>query len=170
MNYKDTLNLPKTDFKMKANLSQREPEILKFWEEIDIYSKIRESSKGRKTYIPHDGPPYANGDIHLGTALNKIIKDMVVKSKNMSGFDSVFVPGWDCHGLPIEHEVDKKLGDEAFSMHQAEKRRLCRAYAERFVGIQREQFKRLGVFGQWDNPYITMDYDYEATGETFLKW
>ena len=174
MNYKDTLNLPKTDFKMKANLSQKEPEILKFWEEIDIYKKIRESSKGRKTYILHDGPPYANGDIHLGTALNKIIKDMVVKAKNMSGFDSVFVPGWDCHGLPIEHEVDKKLGDEAFSMNQAEKRRLCRAYAEKFVGIQREQFKRLGVFGEWDNPYITMDYDYEATtveelGKLFLN-
>ncbi|MDO9527938.1 MAG: isoleucine--tRNA ligase [Syntrophales bacterium] len=174
MNYKDTLNLPKTDFHMKANLSQKEPEILKFWEEIDIYKKIREASKGRETYILHDGPPYANGDIHLGTALNKIIKDMVVKSKNMSGFDSVFVPGWDCHGLPIEHEVDKELGDKALSLHQAEKRRLCRAYAEKFVGIQREQFKRLGVFGEWDNPYITMDYDYEATtveelGKLFLN-
>lgn len=163
MNYKDTLNLPKTTFPMKANLAKKEPEILKFWEEMGIYEKIRESSKGRKTYILHDGPPYANGNIHLGTALNKIIKDIVIKSKNMSGFDSIFVPGWDCHGLPIEHEVDRELGDRAFSMSQAEKRRLCRSYAEKFVGIQREQFKRSGVFGQWNNPYITMDYDYEAT-------
>lgn len=174
MNYKDTLNLPKTDFQMKANLFQKEPEILKFWGEMDIYKKIRETSKGRKTYILHDGPPYANGDIHLGTALNKIIKDMVVKSKNMSGSDSIFVPGWDCHGLPIEHQVDKELGDKAHSMPQADKRRLCRAYAEKFVGIQREQFKRLGVFGEWENPYITMDYDYEATtveefGKLFLN-
>ena len=174
MNYKDTLNLPRTDFPMKANLSKKEPEILKFWEEINIYEKIRETSKGRKTYILHDGPPYANGDIHLGTALNKIIKDMVVKSKNMSGSDSIYVPGWDCHGLPIEHQVDKELGDKAHSMPQADKRRLCRAYAEKFVGIQREQFKRLGVYGEWENPYITMDYDYEATtveefGKLFLN-
>ena len=174
MNYKDTLNLPRTDFPMKANLSKKEPEILKFWEEINIYEKIRETSKGRKTYILHDGPPYANGDIHLGTALNKIIKDMVVKSKNMSGSDSIYVPGWDCHGLPIEHQVDKELGDKAHSMPQADKRRLCRAYAEKFVGIQREQVKRLGVYGEWENPYITMDYDYEATtveefGKLFLN-
>jgi Isoleucyl-tRNA synthetase (EC 6.1.1.5) len=151
MNYKDTLNLPKTAFPMKANLAKKEPEILKFWEEMGIYEKIRESSKGRKTYILHDGPPYANGNIHLGTALNKIIKDIVIKSKNMSGLDSIFVPGWDCHGLPIEHEVDRELGDRAFSMPQAEKRRLCRSYAEKFVGIQREQFKRSGVFGQWND-------------------
>jgi len=173
MNYKDTLNLPKTAFPMKANLSKKEPEILEFWGKVNIYEKIREMSKGKKTYMLHDGPPYANGNIHLGTALNKIIKDMVVKSKNMSGFDSIFVPGWDCHGLPIEHEVDKELGDRAFSLPQTEKRSLCRVYAEKFVGIQREQFKRLGVFGQWDNPYITMDYDYEATtveefGKLFL--
>jgi len=170
MNYKDTLNLPKTAFPMKANLAKKEPETLRFWEETGIYEKIRESSKGRKTYILHDGPPYANGNIHLGTALNKIIKDIVVKSKNMSGFDSIFVPGWDCHGLPIEHEVDRELGGRAFSMPQAEKRRLCRSYAEKFVGIQREQFKRSGVFGQWNDPYITMDYDYEAaTVEEFGK-
>ena len=174
MNYKDTLNLPKTGFPMKANLSKKEPGILRFWEEINIYEKIRGKSKGKKTYILHDGPPYANGDIHLGTALNKIIKDMVIKSKNMSGFDSIFVPGWDCHGLPIEHEVDKELGDKVLSVSQVEKRCLCRSYAEKFVGIQREQFKRLGVFGAWDSPYITMDYDYEATiveefGKLFLN-
>jgi isoleucyl-tRNA synthetase len=163
MDYKDTLNLPKTNFSMKANLSRKEPEMLDWWGDINIYQKMREVSKGRKTYILHDGPPYANGDIHLGTALNKIIKDIVVKSKNMSGLDSIYVPGWDCHGLPIEHQVDKELGDKRYSMPQAEKRRLCRTYAEKYVTIQREQFKRFGVFGEWDNPYITMDYDYEAT-------
>ncbi|MCK9273829.1 MAG: isoleucine--tRNA ligase [Syntrophales bacterium] len=163
MNYKDTLNLPRTGFSMKANLAIKEPEMLGKWESINIYTKIRETLKGRTPFILHDGPPYANGDIHLGTALNKIIKDIVIKSKNMSGFDSVYVPGWDCHGLPIEHQVDQKLGDERFTISQAEKRRLCRAYAERFVSIQRNEFKRFGVFGEWNNPYITMDYDYEAT-------
>jgi len=163
MDYKDTLNLPRTSFPMKANLATKEPEMLKKWEDMNIYKKIREISKGRKPYILHDGPPYANGDIHLGTALNKIIKDIVVKSKNMMGHDSIYVPGWDCHGLPIEHQVDQTLGDKRFTIPQAEKRRLCRAYAEKFVDIQRNQFKRFGVFGEWDSPYITMDYDYEAT-------
>ncbi|PKN52110.1 MAG: isoleucine--tRNA ligase [Deltaproteobacteria bacterium HGW-Deltaproteobacteria-13] len=163
MDYKSTLNLPQTDFPMKANLAQREPEMLKKWEEIGIYKKIRETAKGRKPYLLHDGPPYANGNIHLGTALNKIIKDIVIKSKNMTGFDGVYVPGWDCHGLPIEHQVDKELGGEKAAMSQVEKRRACRVYAEKYVGIQREQFKRLGVFGEWDNPYLTMAYPYEAT-------
>jgi isoleucyl-tRNA synthetase len=162
MDYKNTLNLPKTDFPMKANLSQREPEMLKQWDGIDIYSKIREASRDRETYILHDGPPYANGNIHLGTALNKVIKDMVIKAKNMSGFDSIYVPGWDCHGLPIEHQVDKELGESKHTLSQADKRRACRVYAERFVTIQREEFKRLGVFGDWDRPYLTMTYDYEA--------
>ncbi len=162
MDYKDTLNLPKTGFSMKANLSKKEPEMLERWEEMRVYDRIRKISKGRKTYILHDGPPYANGDIHLGTALNKIIKDIVVKSKNMIGFDSIFVPGWDCHGLPIEHQVDKELGEKQYSLSQAEKRRLCRTYAEKYLDIQRKQFKRLGCFGEWDNPYITMDYSYEA--------
>jgi len=162
MDYKDTLNLPKTDFPMKANLSRKEPEMLKVWDEIDIYGKIREVSKGREKYILHDGPPYANGDIHLGTALNKIIKDLVIKSKNMSGYDSIFVPGWDCHGLPIEHQVDKELGAKKDALSQAEKRRYCRSYAEKYVDIQRQQFKRLGVFGEWDNPYLTMSYEYES--------
>ena len=170
MDYKDSLNLPKTDFPMKANLSQKEPEMLKIWEEMHLYEKIREVSKGRKVYILHDGPPYANGNIHLGTALNKIIKDMVIKAKNMAGFDCIFVPGWDCHGLPIEHQADKELGDGWHSMSQADKRRFCRRYAEKYVGIQREQFKRLGVFGDWENPYLTMAYDYEAaTVEEFGK-
>ena len=123
MDYKDTLNLPKTAFPMKANLAKKEPEMLKAWDQENIYGKIREVSKGRPLYILHDGPPYANGDIHLGTALNKIIKDLVIKSKNMSGFDSIFVPGWDCHGLPIEHQVDKELGDRKDTLPHAEKRR-----------------------------------------------
>jgi isoleucyl-tRNA synthetase len=163
MDYKESLNLPKTDFPMKANLSQREPEMLARWDEMHIYERIREASRGRKPYILHDGPPYANGSIHLGTALNKIIKDILIKAKNMSGRDSVYVPGWDCHGLPIEHQVDKELGEKKAGMSQADKRRFCRIYAEKYVGIQREQFKRLGVFGEWENPYLTMTYDYEAT-------
>ena len=163
MDYKETLNLPQTDFPMKANLARREPEMLKNWEEMGIYKKIRETAKGKKPYILHDGPPYANGNIHLGTALNKIIKDIVVKAKNMTGFDGVYVPGWDCHGLPIEHQVDKELGGKKAAMSQVEKRRACRVYAEKYVSIQREQFKRLGVFGEWDNPYLTMAYPYEAT-------
>jgi len=162
MEYKETLNLPKTDFAMKANLARKEPEILAWWDTIDIYGKIRGSSHGRDKYILHDGPPYANGDIHLGTALNKIIKDIVIKSKSMVGFDCPYVPGWDCHGLPIEHQVDRELGAKKATLSQTEKRRLCRDYAERFVDIQRDQFKRLGVFGDWDHPYKTMDHDYEA--------
>ncbi len=162
MDYKDTLNLPKTDFPMKANLAKREPEMLARWDGMHVYDLIRQSSKGRKPYILHDGPPYANGSIHLGTALNKIIKDVLVKSRNMAGFDSIYVPGWDCHGLPIEHQVDKELGEKKGALSQTEKRRFCRQYAERFVDIQREQFKRLGVFGEWENPYLTMTYDYEA--------
>lgn len=174
MDYKQTLNLPNTNFPMKANLTVREPEMLARWENMKIYEKIREVSKGRPVYILHDGPPYANGNIHLGTALNKIIKDMVIKTKNMSGLDSIYVPGWDCHGLPIEHQVDKEIGDEKYRISHAEKRRLCRAYAERFVNIQRDQFKRLGCFGDWDNPYLTMSYDYEAItvaefGKIFLR-
>jgi isoleucyl-tRNA synthetase len=163
MDYKDTLNLPKTEFPMKANLAKREPEMLACWDRMRIYERIREDAKGRKPYILHDGPPYANGNIHLGTALNKIIKDILIKAKNMSGRDSVYVPGWDCHGLPIEHQVDKELGEKKAAMSQADKRRFCRVYADRYVGIQREQFKRLGVFGEWDNPYLTMTYGYEAT-------
>jgi isoleucyl-tRNA synthetase len=170
MDYKESLNLPKTDFPMKANLSKREPEMLARWDGMRIYDRIRETSQGRKPYILHDGPPYANGNIHLGTALNKIIKDILIKAKNMSGRDGVYVPGWDCHGLPIEHQVDKELGEKKAGMSQADKRRFCRVYANKFVGIQREQFERLGVFGEWENPYLTMTYDYEAvTVEEFGK-
>jgi len=170
MDYKKTLNLPQTDFPMKANLAQREPEMLKKWEDMNIYKKIRQMAKGKTPYILHDGPPYANGNIHLGTALNKIIKDIVIKSKNMTGFDGVYVPGWDCHGLPIEHQVDKELGAKKGAMSQVEKRRACRTYAEKYVDIQREQFKRFGVFGEWENPYLTMAYPYEAvTVEEFGK-
>lgn len=148
---------------MKANLSKREPEILARWEELDLYDKLRQKSKGSPSYILHDGPPYANGHIHLGTALNKILKDMIVKSRQMSGLDAVYVPGWDCHGLPIEHQVDKELGERKLSMTQVQIRRHCRRYAERFIDIQREEFRRLGVLGEWKNPYLTMSYDYEAT-------
>ncbi|MBW1975035.1 MAG: isoleucine--tRNA ligase [Deltaproteobacteria bacterium] len=163
MEYRDTLNLPKTDFPMKANLSKREPEILKYWQDINLYGRLRKQSKGRPLYILHDGPPYANGHIHLGTALNKILKDMIVKSRQMNGFDAIYVPGWDCHGLPIEHQVDKELGARKKEMSPVQIRRFCREYAEKFVNIQREEFKRLGVIGDWDNPYLTMSYDYEAT-------
>jgi isoleucyl-tRNA synthetase len=163
MDYKKTLNLPKTDFPMKANLVQREPEILKEWEEQDVYRAIRDSSKGRPLYILHDGPPYANGHIHMGTAFNKILKDIIIKSKQMNGYDVPYVPGWDCHGLPIEWQVDQELGEKKLHMAQSEVRKKCRRFAERFIGIQREEFKRLGVFGEWDHPYLTMNYRYEAT-------
>jgi isoleucyl-tRNA synthetase len=163
MDYKDTLNLPKTDFPMRANLPQREPQLLAKWESEKIYHKIRQASQGREKYILHDGPPYANGHIHLGTALNKILKDMIVKSRFMAGFDAEYVPGWDCHGLPIEHEVDKQLGEKKLKMTSAQVRARCRAYAEKFIDIQRGEFKRLGVFGDWEDPYLTMKYAYQAT-------
>ena len=162
MDYKKTLNLPQTKFPMKANLAQREPEQLDRWEQEGLYDKIRAASTGRPTFILHDGPPYANGHIHIGTAMNKILKDIIVRSRQMTGFDAVYVPGWDCHGLPIEHNVDKELGSAKLTMSQADVRRQCRAYAERFIDIQRKEFKRLGVMGQWDDPYLTMAYQYEA--------
>ncbi len=163
MDYKQTLNLPKTAFPMKANLVKREPEILEKWENIDLYNLIRDSSTGRKRYMLHDGPPYANGNIHMGTAFNKVLKDIIVKSKQMGGFDAPYVPGWDCHGLPIEHQVDGELGPRKMEMSQAEIRGVCRRYAEKYIDIQRNEFKRLGVLGEWDNPYLTMNYRYEAT-------
>jgi isoleucyl-tRNA synthetase len=162
MDYRDTLNLPKTDFPMKADLPKREPVILKEWEERKIYDKLRESAKDREKYILHDGPPYANGHIHMGTAFNKILKDIIVKSKFMAGYDSEYVPGWDCHGLPVEHEVDKSLSQKKSQLSTLEIRQRCREYAEKFIDIQREEFKRLGVFGEWDNPYLTMDPKYTA--------
>lgn len=162
MDYKETLNLPGTDFPMKANLANKEPVMLKKWEEENIYGRMRELSEGKEKFILHDGPPYANGNIHIGHALNKILKDIIIKSKQMSGFDAPYVPGWDCHGLPIELQVEKKLGKKKHELTKVEVRKLCREYAEKFVDIQREDFKRLGVFGDWDNPYLTMNYEYEA--------
>ena len=135
MDYKKTLNLPKTDFSMKANLSKREPEQLKRWEENHLYDQVRDSSKGREPFILHDGPPYANGNIHIGTALNKILKDIIVRSKQMAGYDAVYVPGWDCHGLPIEHNVDIEIGEKKKDLSLADIRRLCRQYAEKFIDI-----------------------------------
>jgi isoleucyl-tRNA synthetase len=161
MDYKSTLNLPKTDFPMKADLPKREPLFLKEWQDKDIYSLIRKKSKGKPKYILHDGPPYANGDIHIGHALNKTLKDIIVKHKTMQGFDSAFVPGWDCHGLPVEHQLFKELGINKHQIAQVDFRKKAYAYAMRFVNTQKEQFKRLGVFGDWENPYLTLDPGYE---------
>ena len=174
MELKDTLNLPNTDFPMKANLANREPETLQKWEESDIYKELRNASKEREKYILHDGPPYANGNIHIGHAVNKILKDIIVKSKQMEGFDAPYVPGWDCHGLPIELQVEKQLGKKAHEATKGEVRKLCRDYAAKFVDIQKEDFKRLGVFGEWDDPYLTMAYAYQATilrnsGSTMMR-
>jgi len=163
MDYKKTLNLPSTDFPMKADLAKKEPEQIKKWEEMRLYEQIVENNCGNKPYIFHDGPPYANGHVHLGTMLNKILKDIVVKYKNMTGYLCEFVPGWDCHGLPIEIEVDKKLGEKKNLLDPIEKRKACREHALHFIDIQRKEFKRLGGIGRWDNPYTTMSNDYEAT-------
>ena len=160
--YKKTLNLPQTSFAMKANLPQNEPKRLEQWQAMDLYGKIREKSQGRPKFVLHDGPPYANGKIHIGHALNKILKDIVVKSHTMMGFDSPYVPGWDCHGLPIEHAVDKELGSKKKEMSSAEIRRACRAFAAKYVDIQRDDFVRLGILGDWQHPYLTMAFDYEA--------
>ncbi len=163
IDYKDTLNLPQTGFPMKANLSLREPEMLKFWEETAIYRKIQEQNSGNESYILHDGPPYANGNIHIGHALNKILKDIIVKYKSMQGFYAPYVPGWDCHGLPIELQVDRNMGDKKDQVSVLKKRQLCREYAAGFVAVQKEEFKRLGVFGDWERPYLTLSNDYEAS-------
>ena len=163
MKIKDSLNLPKSSIPMKANLSQREPQMLTRWEDTKIYDQIIEKSEGHPKFILHDGPPYANGHIHMGTALNKILKDFIIKSRFMAGFDSRYVPGWDCHGLPIEHQVEKDLKAKKIPLVKTDLRKRCRTYAEKFIDIQREEFKRLGVFGDWDNPYLTMKFPYEAT-------
>jgi isoleucyl-tRNA synthetase len=163
--YKDTLNLPQTDFPMKANLSQREPQMLRNWDEKKIYEKMQELRRTQSVgkYILHDGPPYANGHIHMGHALNKILKDIIVKYKTMKGFYAPYIPGWDCHGLPIELQVDKNLGEKKEKIGIIEKRKLCKEYAAGFVDVQREEFMRLGVFGDWPGPYLTMSYDYEGS-------
>jgi len=162
LDLKSTLNLPKTDFAMKANLPLNEPKMLAHWEKERIYDRIREAHKGQPIYVLHDGPPYANGPLHLGTALNKTLKDFVVKCRNMSGYDAPYVPGWDCHGLPIEIKVDDLLGRKKLDMDPLAVRDECRKYAQKYVDLQREQFKRIGVFGRWDKPYSTMDPQYES--------
>src|SRR5207237_238950 len=163
--YSKTLSLPQTEFPMRAGLPQREPEILQRWNEIGLYGKLRESARGRAKFVLHDGPPYANGNIHIGHALNKILKDVVTKSQQMLGFDSNYVPGWDCHGLPIEWKIEegyRAKGKNKDAVPVAEFRRECRQFAEHWIGVQREEFKRLGVEGDWAHPYSTMDYFAEA--------
>ncbi|WP_415882696.1 isoleucine--tRNA ligase [Neptuniibacter sp. QD34_54] len=160
--YKATLNLPETAFPMRGNLAQREPKMLQGWQKMDLYQKIREVSAGRDKFTLHDGPPYANGDIHIGHSVNKILKDIIIKSKTMSGFDAPYVPGWDCHGLPIEHKVETKHGKAGVKLSHKDFRQKCRDYAARQVEGQKKDFIRLGVLGDWDNPYLTMNFDTEA--------
>src|ERR1700680_819638 len=157
-NYKDTLNLPRTDFPMKANLATREPELLKMWDETRLYQQIQKSRKDRELFVLHDGPPFANGDVHMGTALNKILKDLIIKSRSMAGFRAPYVPGWDCHGLPIEFKVVK----ESQGLSPLEVRERSEKYARKYIDIQRQQFRRLGVLGDWEHPYLTLDPAYEA--------
>ena len=171
MDLKSTLNLPKTAFSMKANLPQNEPKMLARWEQMAIYERIRDARKGSPGYLLHDGPPYTSGPIHLGTAMNKCLKDFIVKSKNMSGMDAPYVPGWDCHGLPIEIKVDKELGGKKLQMRPTDVRAECRKYAQKFLDLQRQQFKRIGVFGRFDKPYATMNPEYESVVlETFFSF
>ncbi len=166
--YKDSLHLPVTDFPMRASLTEREPERLAKWEEAKLYERIQAKRKGGKKFVLHDGPPFANGDVHMGTALNKILKDLVVKSKTMAGFHAPFVPGWDCHGLPIEFQSGE--GKHAAS-RPLEVRRKSEEFARKYIDIQRASFKRLGVFGDWENPYLTLDPGYEADIiRTFAKF
>ena len=160
--WKDTLNLPRTDFPMKANLPAAEPVAIRRWEDMNLYQRLRDQGRGRPRFVLHDGPPYANGQIHIGHALNKVLKDMIVKSRSMAGYDAPYVPGWDCHGLPIELNVEKELGAAAKDASPVEFRRACRAYAAKFVDLQREDFKRLGIVGDWNDPYLTMTPAYQA--------
>jgi isoleucyl-tRNA synthetase len=163
MDYRDTLNLPGTGFKMKANLAQKEPQVLKQWDKGELYKKLLEKGEGKPLFILHDGPPYANGNIHVGHAFNKILKDIILRSRRMAGFNAPYVPGWDCHGLPIEINVDKELGDKKKTIPVLSKRSACRKYAGKWIKKQKEQFKRLGILGDWDNPYLTINYSYEAS-------
>ncbi|HET7754717.1 MAG TPA: class I tRNA ligase family protein, partial [Anaeromyxobacteraceae bacterium] len=165
VDYKDTVNLPKTDFPMKANLPAREPEVIAAWEKASVFERLVAANfarEGARRFVLHDGPPYANGDIHIGHALNKILKDVVVKYRNMLGEAAEYVPGWDCHGLPIERKVDEELGSKKREMSRADVILACRRYALKWVGRQRDAFKRLGVFGRWEEPYLTMSHGYEA--------
>ena len=160
--YKHTLNLPTTDFPMRGDLAKREPGMLAQWESTQLYQRLRTHAAGRPSFILHDGPPYANGAIHIGHAVNKILKDMIVKSKTLSGFDAPYVPGWDCHGLPIELKVEALLGKVGDKVDAQAFRQACRAYATEQIDQQRKDFKRLGVLGDWENPYLTMDFQTEA--------
>lgn len=162
VDYKNTLNLPETSFPMRGDLAKREPDMLKNWYEKNLYQKIRKASKGKKSFILHDGPPYANGNIHIGHAVNKILKDIIIKSKTALGFDSPYIPGWDCHGLPIELKVEGLVGKPNEKISAAEFRQKCREYAAEQVEGQKKDFIRLGVLGDWDNPYLTMNFDTEA--------
>ena len=163
MDYKDTLNLPKTNFPMRANLPQNEPKLVDKWQNDQVYFQMLEVNRDRPKFILHDGPPYANGNIHIGHALNKILKDVIVKYKAMTRHSAPYVPGWDCHGLPIELQVERNVGRaKKLTMSKAEVRRFCKEYAERYIAIQREEFKRLGILGDWDRPYRTLDPSYEA--------
>jgi isoleucyl-tRNA synthetase len=162
IDYKQTINLPQTDFPMKADLAAREPAMIRAWEEKGLYKRMRETARGRKRFVLHDGPPYANGALHLGHAINKILKDIIVKSRALDGFDAPYIPGWDCHGLPIELQVEKKEGRPGQKLDKAAFRAACRAYAKEQIDLQRAEFKRLGVLGDWDRPYLTMDPHYEA--------
>lgn len=163
MDYKETLNLPKTPFPMRGNLPVKEKQILTFWDEIDLYNSLISMGKTDPQFVLHDGPPYANGHIHLGTALNKILKDIIIRSRFMDGFRADYIPGWDCHGLPIETQAEKELKERKADMSKIDVRRYCREYAKRFIDIQRTEFRRLGGVGDWDHPYITMDFDYQAS-------
>ena len=163
--YSETLFLPKTDFPMRAGLPQKEPELLARWKSLDLYGRLRAAGKGRARFVLHDGPPYANGNVHIGTALNKILKDVVTKSHQMLGFDSNYVPGWDCHGLPIEWKIEEEYrakGRDKDKVPVIEFRRECRAFAEHWIKVQRAEFERLGVVGDWDHYYSTMTYPAEA--------
>ena len=163
MEYKDTLNLPRTDFAMKADLVTREPERLKKWETTDLYGKIQAARAASEKFVLHDGPPFANGDVHVGTALNKILKDIIIKYQTLRGKSAPYVPGWDCHGLPIEFKVSqemRKAGDT--NADAATIRKACEVYARKYIDLQRTQFKRLGVLGDWDHPYLTLNKEYEA--------
>ena len=165
MEYKDTIFLPKTSFEMRANLPQKEPKILEEWDKQKIFKQLREKSKGREKFVLHDGPPYANGHIHMGTALNKILKDVIVRTQQMAGKDSIYVPGWDCHGLPIEWKIEeeyRKNGRNKDDVPIVQFRQECREFAEKWIDIQKKEFRRLGVEGDWDNPYLTMSNEAEA--------
>lgn len=170
--YNNTLNLPKTDFPMRAGLPKSEPLMLKHWEESSVYEKLMEKNEGKPLFVLHDGPPYANGNIHLGTALNKVLKDIIVRYKNMSGFKAPYVPGWDTHGLPTELKARKKAGvGNSTTIDDIELRKICREFALGYIDDQRNQFKRLGGIGEWNNPYITLQHEFEAKQiEISQKW